>query len=139
MRFSRQEYWSGLPFPSPGDLPNPGIEPWSPALQADLLPSEPPGKPRARLTGESSQQRSRNTLLFRRSVVSDSGTPWTIAREAPLSVESPRQEYWSELPFPSPGDLPDPEIEAPSPALAGRFFTTEPPGKPPCIYSKHSS
>ena len=45
MGFSRQEYWSGLPFPSPGDLPNSGIEPESPALQADALPSEPPGKP----------------------------------------------------------------------------------------------
>ena len=44
MGFSRQEYWSGLPFPSPGDLPNPGIELWSPALQADALPPEPPGK-----------------------------------------------------------------------------------------------
>ena len=44
MGFSRQEYWSGLPFPSPGDLPNPGIKPRSPALQADTLPSEPPGK-----------------------------------------------------------------------------------------------
>ena len=44
MEFSRQEYWSGLPFPSPGDLPDPGIEPGSPALQADSLPSEPPGK-----------------------------------------------------------------------------------------------
>ena len=43
MEFSRQEYWSGLPFPSPGDLPNPGIEPRSPTLQADTLPSEPPG------------------------------------------------------------------------------------------------
>ena len=43
--FSRQEYWSGLPFPSPGDLPNPGIELTSPTLQADALPSEPPGKP----------------------------------------------------------------------------------------------
>ena len=43
--FSRQEYWCGLPFPSPGDLPNPGIKPRSPALQADSLPSEPPGKP----------------------------------------------------------------------------------------------
>ena len=42
--FSRQEYWSGLPFPSPGDLPDPGIEPGSPVLQADALPSEPPGK-----------------------------------------------------------------------------------------------
>ena len=45
MRFPRQEYWSGLPFPSPGDLPNPRIKPRSPALQADSLPSEPPGKP----------------------------------------------------------------------------------------------
>ena len=45
MKFSRQEYWSGLPFPSPGDLPDPWIEPRSPALQADALPSEPPGKP----------------------------------------------------------------------------------------------
>ena len=44
MGFSRQEYWSGLPFPSPGDLPDPGIEPGSPALQADALPSEPPGR-----------------------------------------------------------------------------------------------
>ena len=43
--FSRQEYWSGLPFPPPGDLPNPGIEPGSPALQADSLPSDLPGKP----------------------------------------------------------------------------------------------
>ena len=44
MRFSRQKYWSGLPFPSPEDLPNPGIKSGSPALQADILPSEPPGK-----------------------------------------------------------------------------------------------
>ena len=45
MGFSRQEYWSGLPFPYPGDLPDPGIEPRSLALQADGLTSEPPGKP----------------------------------------------------------------------------------------------
>jgi len=45
MGFSRQEYWNGLPFPSPGDLPHPGIKLRSPALQADALPSEPPGKP----------------------------------------------------------------------------------------------
>ena len=45
MGFSRQEYWSGLPFPSPGNLPNPGIEPRSPALQADAITSEPLGKP----------------------------------------------------------------------------------------------
>ena len=46
MEFSRPEYWSGLPFPPPGDLPNPGIEPRSPALQANSLPAESPGKPK---------------------------------------------------------------------------------------------
>ena len=50
MGFSRQEYWSGLLFPSPGDLPNPGIEPGSPALQADALSSEPPGNPNAHVS-----------------------------------------------------------------------------------------
>ena len=57
MGFSRQVYWSGLPFPSPGDLPDPGIKPESPALQADALPSEPPGKPgsRAGLAGKHSR------------------------------------------------------------------------------------
>ena len=48
MGFSRQEYWSGSPFPSPGDLPNPGIKPRSPTLQAGALTSEPPGKPYVR-------------------------------------------------------------------------------------------
>ena len=46
MEFSRSEYWSGWPFPSPGDLPNPGIKPRSPALQVDSLPAEPQGKPK---------------------------------------------------------------------------------------------
>jgi len=46
MEFSRPEYWSGWPFPSPGDLPNPGIKPRSPTLQVDSLPAEPPGKPK---------------------------------------------------------------------------------------------
>ena len=45
MEFSKQEYWSRLPFPSPGDLPDSWFEPWSPALQVDSLPPEPPGKP----------------------------------------------------------------------------------------------
>ena len=49
MGFSRQECWSGLPFPSPGDLPDPGIEPRSPELRADALPSEPPGRPMTNL------------------------------------------------------------------------------------------
>ena len=47
MEFSRQEYWTGLPFPSPGDLPDPGIKPGSPTLKADALLSEPPGKPQS--------------------------------------------------------------------------------------------
>ena len=56
-------------------------------------------------------------------------TPGTVACQAPLSMGFSRQEYWSGLPFPPPGDLPDPRIDPVSPALAGRFFTTEPPGK----------
>ena len=60
-------------------------------------------------------------------------TPWTVACRAPLSMVFPRQEYWSQLSFPSPGDLPDPGIEPMSPALAGEFFTTEISGKPQCI------
>ena len=61
--------------------------------------------------------------------------PWTVAHQTPLSMEFSRQEYQSGLPFPTPGDLPDPGIEPTFPtsaALAGRFFTTVPPGK--CIY-----
>ena len=70
-------------------------------------------------------------LLFSCYVMSDSlVTPWTVDHQAPLSMGFPRQEYWSGLPFPSPGNLPDPRTEPTSPALAGRFFTTEPPGKP---------
>ena len=60
-------------------------------------------------------------------------TPWTAARQAPLSMGSPRQEYWFRLPFPSPEDLPDPGNEPKSlgsPALASRFLTIVPPGKP---------
>ena len=67
------------------------------------------------------------------SVVSDSETPWTVARQDPLSMGFPRQEYWSGFSFPSPGNLPNPDIEPEtpaSPALAGEFFTTEPPGNP---------
>ena len=68
------------------------------------------------------------------SVMSDSfATLWTVACQAPLSMEFSRQEYWSMLPFPTPGDLPDAGIELrspESPALAGGFFTTVSPGKP---------
>ena len=63
--------------------------------------------------------------------------PRTVAHQAPLSMEFSRQEYLSELPFPPPGDLPDPGIRPTSlasPALAGEFFTTESPGKPTYIF-----
>ena len=63
-------------------------------------------------------------------VMSNSVTPWTVARQAPLSMEFSREEYCRGLPFPSPGDLPDPGIKPASPALAGGFFTAQPPGKP---------
>ena len=66
-------------------------------------------------------------LLFSLLSQDSFATPWTVAHQAPLSTGFPRQEYWSGLPFPSPGDLPDPGIEPMSPALAGGFFTTEPP------------
>ena len=74
--------------------------------------------------------------------------PWIVAHQASLSMGFSRQEYWSGLSFPSPGDLPDPEIEPTSPALADGFFTTEPPGKPavrcihiqfPCITEEYSA
>ena len=63
-------------------------------------------------------------------VVSDSVIPWTVARQAPLSMGFSRQEYWSGLPFPSPGDLPKPGVESGSPALQADSLPTEPPGKP---------
>ena len=81
---------------------------------------------------------SRNVRMLRRfSCVRLFVTPWTVAHQAPLSTGFFRQEYWSGLPCPPPGDLPDPGIKPVSlmsPALAGVFFTTEPPGKPTSIY-----
>ena len=125
MEFSTQEYWSGLPFPTPGDLPDPGIEPASlasPALADRFFTTALPGKPLPFLS-----------VQFSLSVVSNSATPRTEAHRAPLSMEFSRQEYSSGLPFPTPGDLPDPgikQVSPVSPALAGGFFTTVPPGKP---------
>ena len=103
MGFSRQEYWSGLPFPSPGYLPNPGIEPRSPTLQAD--------------TFNLCTTREALELL---SCVQFFATSWTVARQVPLSMGFSRQEYWSGWPFPSPGDILDQGINpasSASPAL----------------------
>ena len=65
----------------------------------------------------------------------DSATPWTVAHQAPLSMEFSRQEYWSGLPCPHPGDLPHPGIEPGSPCVAGRFLPSEPSGKPTGVKS----
>ena len=81
MGFSRQEYWSGLPFPFPGDLPDPGIESGSPALKLKV------------------KSLNRVQLFV---------TPWTVTYQAPPSMGFSRQEYWSGVPLPSPGDLPRP-------------------------------
>ena len=76
-------------------------------------------------------------LLFSHQVMSDCFlTPWIVGCQSPLSMGFPRQNYWSGFPFPSPEDLPDSRIEPASPALTGRFFTTEPPGKP-IVYIYH--
>ena len=70
------------------------------------------------------------SVLCRSSCVQLFATPWMVAHQAPLSMGLCRQEYWNGLPFPSPGDLPDPRIEPESPALASGFFTNVPLGKP---------
>ena len=156
MGFSRQEYWGGLPFPSPGDLLNPGIKARSPALRVDPFPAEPQRKPKSTGVGslsllqrifptqelsqgllhctwilyplsyEGSTTVSSVKLLSR---VRLSAIPRTVAYQAPPSMEFSRQEYWSGLPFPSPGDLPDPGIEPRYPALRADPLPSEPPGK----------
>ena len=70
------------------------------------------------------------TVILSCSVMSNSATPWAVARWAPLSLGFPKQEYWNGLPFPSPGHLPKPGTELISPTFQGVFFTAEPPEKP---------
>ena len=115
MGFSRQEYWSGLPFPSPGNLPNPGIKPRSLTLQTDALPSEPPGKSNNDKRKPNSvktvaEVQSKCLGKYERKCQSLSHvqlfvTPWAVACQTPLSVGFSRQEHWSVLPFLSTGDV----------------------------------
>ena len=88
----------------------------SPALQADSLPAELPVKPCLKV-----KSLSRVPLFV---------TPWTVAYQAPLSMGFSRQEYWSGLPFPFPGDLSDPGIEPSFPTLQADALPSESPGKP---------
>ena len=128
MGFPREEYWSGLPFPSPGDLPNPGVKPASLALQGRFLTTGPPGKPIIELF------KNGGDLVAK--VCPTLATLWAVACQAPLSMGFPREGYWSGLPFPSSGDLPDPGIKPVSPAFqavsytASGFFSAEPPEIP---------
>ena len=90
MEFSRPDYWSGLPFSSPRDLPDPGIELTFLALAGGFFITEPPGKS---IQFSSVQSLSRVRLLE---------TPWTAAYQASPSMGFSRQEYWSGVPLPSP-------------------------------------
>ena len=146
MEFSRPEYWSGWPFPSPGDLPNPRIEPRSPALQVDSLPAEPQGKLKNTGVGSLSllqqiflTQESNWGLLYCRqnlyqllllllshfSRVQLCATPWAVQ-----SMGFSRPEYWRRVPFSSPGDIPDPGIKPGSPAFQADSLPAKTQGKP---------
>ena len=129
--------------PSPGDLPKPGVKPRFPALQADSLPAEPQGKPtekfclllveffffffliEPKILCKFQVKVKVKSLSHVRFFV----TLWTIAHHSPLSIEFSRQEYWSGLPFPSPGDLPNSVIKLGCPALQVDSLPAEPQGE----------
>ena len=98
-----------------GNLPDPGTEPASPTLAGGFFTTDPPGKPFSSMKVKSLSR----VQLF--------ATPWIVAHQAPLSMGFSRQDYWSGVPFPSPGDLPNPRIEPRSPALRADALTSEPP------------
>ena len=101
MEFFRQEYWSGLPFPSPGDLPDPGIEPGSPALHADSLPSEPQGSPDFPQVGKSY---FKYPLFCISDVVRFDGNSWPAPQALLSNSQCRKQSYFciSRLPFANP-------------------------------------
>ena len=155
MGFSRQEYWSGLPGPPPGDFPNPRIDLTS-------MPSfwlwRRKGSLHCRQVHYNWATRKLECIQLSQlinytldiaiaftykyvTIVSAHSLSyvwlfvalWTIARQAPLSMEFSKQEYWNRVPFPTPGDLPHSRIKTSSlasPTLAGGLFTLTPPGKP---------
>ena len=160
MEFSRQEYWSGWPFPSPGDLPNPGIEPRSPTLQADSLPAEAPGKPKNTGVGSSSRSsqprnqtwvsciagrffttwamRAGLSKLFYRDCCSVSKSGRTLGDPMDCSppgssvpvIPQGRILEWVAISFSRGSSWP--RVWTHVSCTAEWFFTTEPPGKPFC-------
>ena len=128
MGFSWQEYWSGWPCLPPWDLPNSGFEPislTSPALVDGFFTTSATwGIHKATLvfpdTGSEVKSLSRVRLF---------ASPWTGAHLAPLSMDSSRKEYWSRLPCPASGNLPNPGMEPWSPALQAASLPFELPGK----------
>ena len=114
MELSRQEYWSGLPFPSPGDLPDPGIEPGSPALQADSLLSEPPGKPR--FIGAAAAAKSLQSCLTMCNPI-DSSPPGSTIR----GILQARTLEWVAISFSRRSSWP--RDWTPGSCITGRLFT----------------
>ena len=129
MGFPRQEYWTGLTLSSPGDLPYPETKLTSPGLAGRFFTTEPPGKPHWMNIHEEINCCLLNLKEAAKTCLTVE-IPWTVACQASLSMGISRQLYWSGLPFPSPGDLSDPEIKPRSPALQEDSLPTELPGKP---------
>ena len=125
MGFSRLEYWSELSCHPLGDIPDPGIEPVSPALQVDF----------SLLGHREALYNLCMYVCYSHSHVQLFEILWTVACQAPLSMGFSRQEHWSGLPFPSPGNLPNPGMTPESPALQADSLPSEPPGKHFIIYN----
>ena len=139
MEFSRQEYWNGYPFPSQGDLPNPGMELLSTCLlhwQVDSLPLshlESPALVQILIIDE----KTRKYESVSHPVMSKS-LHLSDCRQPVSSIHGfSGQEHWSGWPFPSPGDFPDPGIEPVSLALQAGSLLCEPPGQPFIADSPH--
>ena len=116
MGFSRQEYWSGLPCPPPGDLPNPGIEP--PSLKSPTL-----------ARGFFTTSATSCVCVLVAELCPTLCNSMDCSCQVPLSMKFSRQDYWSGLPFLSPRELPDSGIEPGSPALHTDSLPSEPPQK----------
>ena len=112
-----------------GIFPTQGSNPGLPHCRRILYQLSHQGSPTPSLSSFLTKLKLSFCAVFCHSVVSDSATPWTTAHQAPLSMGFSRQEYWSGMPCPPPGDVPNPGIEPGSPALQADSLLSEPPGK----------